>query len=89
MLNEKLKKALITAKDTVFENALLTTRIEIVSNNHTIIQGAKGVTEYEKDIIRIKLNNQEVQFFGTDFIIEYLANDCIEIRGEIINIEFL
>lgn len=95
MLSEKFKKVFTTAKDTVLETAMLTSQIEIISNNHAVIQGAKGVLEYEVNMIRIKLeskeNNQrkEIQFWGNDFLIEYLAGDCIEIRGEITKIEFI
>lgn len=89
MFNDKLKKLISNAKESILDNTLLTTQIEITSNNHAIIQGSRGVIEYDQNMIRINLNSKEIQFWGDNFLIEYLSNDCIEIRGEIIKIEFI
>lgn len=89
MFNDKLKKMMSTAKDNILENAMLTSQIEIISNNHAIIQGARGVLEYDQNMIRINSISKQIQFWGDNFTIEYLSNDCIEIHGEISKIEFI
>lgn len=89
MFNESLKKLFSSAKEVVFENRLNISQIEIISNNHAIIQGANNVLEYDKDLIRINLLDKEVQFWGEDFIIEYLTFDTVEVKGNIIRIEFV
>lgn len=89
MLNDTIKKLFSDAKSAVFENSLNTSQIEIISNKHAIIQGANNVLEYEKDLIRINLLNKEIQFLGEDFSIEYLTYDTIEVKGNIIRIEFI
>lgn len=94
-MNEKLKKLLSNAKDTVLETTMQTSQIEVISNNCAVIQGADRVLEYDVNIIRISLSSneskeaKEIQFWGNNFSIEYLTGDCIEIRGEISKIEFV
>ncbi len=89
MFNDKIKNIVSSFKDSVFENPMPTSQIEIISNNHAIIQGSNTVIEYDKDLIRISLLNKEVQFWGEDFCIEYLTFDTIEVKGNIIRIEFI
>lgn len=94
-MNDKLKKLIESAKSTVVENEIITSHIEIISNNHILIQGATGVLEYDSNLIRIRLNtnsnskSKEVQILGEDFLIEYLTSNCVEIRGEIFKLEFV
>lgn len=88
MFDNKLKKVFTIAKDIVAENTF-SSQIEIISGNHAIIQGTNTILEYDKNLIRINLLNKEISFWGEDFCIDYLTFDTIEIKGNIIRIEFV
>lgn len=81
----KLKQVLQSTKDAL----LLNSQIEIVSNTHVVIQGAKGIVEYNDDSIRVKLNDKEVQFYGENLSIECLSQDSMELKGRISRIEYI
>ena len=81
----KLKQVLESAKDTL----LLHSQIEIISNTYVVIQGARGIVEYNDDSIRVKLLNQEVKFYGEHLTIECLSQDSMEIKGVINRIEYI
>lgn len=81
----KIKQLLGSAKEAL----LLDSQIEIVSNTHAVIQGAKGIMEYNDDSIRVKLNDREVQFYGENLSIECLSQDSMELKGKISRIEYI
>lgn len=81
----KLKEAIESTKDAL----LLNSQIEIISNTHVIIQGSKGIMEYNDDSIRVKLIDQEIKFYGDKLSIEYLSQDSMELKGRISRIEYI
>lgn len=80
----KLKQVIESTKEAL----LLNSQIEITGNKHVIIQGAKGIMEYNDDSIRVKLNDNEVEFFGEKLTIECLSQDSMELKGIISRIEY-
>lgn len=80
----RIKQVIDAAKDTL----LLNSQVEIVGNTHVIIQGAKGIMEYNDDSIRVKLTDNEVQFYGDNLSIECLSQDSMELKGKISKIEY-
>jgi len=80
-----LIKALIKVKNDISTDAL----IEIVGNREAIIQGSKGIIEYNDELIRINLDDFEVQVYGQKLTIQCLSQDSLEIKGIISRVEYL
>lgn len=81
----KFFRALVEIKDELS----LSSQIEIIGNRQANIQGAKGIVEYNEEIIRVQLDNNEVQFYGTNLRLECLSQDGMEIKGVIHRIEYV
>lgn len=79
-----IRKLIDDAKETV----LLGSQIEILGNHEALIQGQKGIVEYNVDTVRVKLVDQEVTFWGQELTISCLSQDSIELKGKIQRIEF-
>ncbi|WMJ23521.1 YabP/YqfC family sporulation protein [Paludicola sp. MB14-C6] len=83
------KNSLIKAFINVKEDIVAHSQIEIVGNKEAVIQGAKGIIEYTDELIRINLENLEVDFYGQKLTIESLSQDSLEIKGIIQRVEYL
>lgn len=81
----KLLNAFMNVKDEIITNS----SIEVISNRSAVIQGTKGILEYNDDLIRISLDEFEVQFYGTKLSIQCLSQDSLEIKGTINRIEYV
>lgn len=67
---------------------LKSSQIEILGNNEAIIEGCKGILEYEEDIIKLNLGKMSVKFFGRNLTVKCMNNDNVILNGFITNIEF-
>lgn len=81
----KLLNAFMSVKNEITTNS----SIEVISNRSAVIQGTKGILEYNDDLIRISLDDFEVQFYGTKLTIQCLSQDSLEIKGTINRIEYV
>ncbi len=80
-----LVKALIKVREEIVDSS----QIEIIGNRHVIIQGSKGIIEYNDDLIRVSLDEKEVQFYGEKLCIHCLSQDSLEIKGSINRVEYI
>lgn len=80
-----LIKALISVKEEISSKS----QIELISNKEAVIQGTKGIIEYSDELIRVSLEDFEVQFYGQKLNIECLSQDSLEIKGIIYRIEYV
>lgn len=72
-----------------FESLMNTfTQIELLGNREAVVEGCKGILEYDENIIRLSINKLEVKFYGNDLSIRNLNSENIVINGNIHNIEF-
>lgn len=62
--------------------------IEILGNKEAIIDGCKGVLEYEDNSIKLNLNSKSVRFRGMNLELKAYAIEQVIISGIIISIEF-
>lgn len=67
---------------------LKSSQIEILGNNEAIIEGCKGILEYEEDVIKLNLGKMSVKFCGKNLTVKCMNNDSVILSGFISNIEF-
>ena len=62
--------------------------MELSGNREAIIEGCKGVVEYDEGIIRLNLGKNIVRFTGTGLSIRTLTLEQAIITGNILSIDF-
>lgn len=63
--------------------------IELKSNREIVIDGCKGIVEYDTEIIRINTGNMVVALTGRGLNIKCLTTSSVVICGFITGIEFV
>lgn len=63
--------------------------IELYGNKQIIIDGAKGVIDYSEDFLKIDLGNICLKISGRNLVIETFIYEQIEVKGEIVTVEFM
>lgn len=64
-------------------------QIEIQNNKEAMIDGCKGVLEYNENTIKLACEKMSVKFSGRDMQIKTLSQNSALITGYIMNIEFI
>ena len=87
--NKKSKFKLFTGGNTDFEKALLMgARIELLSNTQAVIEGCKGVIEYNDNYLKLRLLEGAIVLVGDNFDIVSFEEKTICIKGKINSLEF-
>ncbi len=78
-------------KDNLLAHAGLSmpTHMEINGNTEAVVDGCKGVLEYDTDVIRIRTGRLTVRFTGRGLTIRCLTADALVVTGFLTGIEFL
>jgi sporulation protein YqfC len=63
--------------------------IELYGNKQVIIEGAKGVVDYSEDFLKIDLGNICLKITGTNLVIESFIYEQVDVKGEIVALEFM
>ncbi len=63
--------------------------IELAGNRQAIVEGCKGVLEYDDDVIKLNLGKSIVKFVGSDLSINSYRLEQAVISGNIFAVEFL
>lgn len=63
-------------------------RLEIIGNSECIVDGLKGISEYNSDKIRINLGKYFITFFGDDLRIDSFSYKGAVVQGNIVSMEF-
>ena len=63
-------------------------RIEMLGNREIIVDGCKGVVEYDENTIRLSLGESVLSLCGSDLVIKTFDNDIAVISGQICEISF-
>ncbi|MBQ3151111.1 MAG: YabP/YqfC family sporulation protein [Clostridia bacterium] len=66
-----------------------TAHIELSGNKEAVVDGCKGVLQYDEDIIRLNTGRLTVCFRGSDLCIRSMQAEQVFVCGHIITIEFL
>ncbi|MCC8023451.1 MAG: YabP/YqfC family sporulation protein [Clostridiales bacterium] len=62
--------------------------IELLGNRECVIDGCKGILEYDSDKIKLNLGGQTLSFSGQDLTIRSLNNESTVVEGLIMTMEF-
>lgn len=64
------------------------THFELNGNREVIVDGCKGLLDYDENIVRVNMGKMITAFYGRNFIIKCLTEDSLIIEGFITSIEF-
>lgn len=71
------------------ESAITDTfRIEFHSNTEVIIEGCKGIIEYEESGIALNLGKSVVRFSGADLEINSFFEESAILKGTVVSMDF-
>lgn len=76
------------SEEYISDEIFLGSHIEFFSNRRIVVEGCKGIVEYDENYLKIKIDNMFVNFFGSDFLITEYDNKKIMIKGKLISVEF-
>ena len=65
------------------------THFEFNGNREVIIDGCKGLLDYDENIIRVNMGKMITAFYGRGLTIKCLTSDSLVIEGFITSIEFI
>lgn len=79
----------ITDKSEILNTEIINgTHIEIFSNEKIILEGCRGIIDYENNYIKLQLKKGHIIIIGTDFLISAFENERITVNGKIVSLEF-
>ncbi|WP_052446702.1 YabP/YqfC family sporulation protein [Candidatus Soleaferrea massiliensis] len=62
--------------------------IELMGNKEAIVEGCKGVLEYDEETVRLNLGETILKFTGRDLALKCMTSDGVIVEGYILSIEF-
>lgn len=80
MLCEKLDLPLSVVEDLSY--------MEVLGNSRVVLDGCKGVLDYNESNVRLSLSKGTILFRGDDLCFKALSNGQAVIAGNIMTIEF-
>ncbi len=63
-------------------------KIELLGNREMIIDGCKGVVEYDETTIKLSLGDSVISILGDSLVIQSFDSSVAIINGIIVNISF-
>ena len=66
-----------------------TARIELSGNPRAVVEGCKGILEYEDDVIRLNTASGIIRFMGQNLGMNCLNEDSAVVEGKILSVEFM
>ncbi len=64
------------------------THYEMNSNKEIIVEGCKGILQYEENIVKLNMQNMITVFCGRRLSIKCLTEDSLIITGFVTSVEF-
>lgn len=64
-------------------------RMEVTDDRKVVIEGCRGILEYEEDVIRLHISCGVVRFCGQKLCLSGLTEDSALVTGRLLSIEFL
>ena len=64
-------------------------RVELSGNRRAVVEGCRGILEYEEGVIRLNTTSGIVRFMGRDLTMNCLTEDSAVVSGTILSVEFL
>lgn len=85
--NDKGAKKRVFSTNYSFNSQL--PELEFSGNREVVIEGSKGVLEYDTNTIRINTNSMILCFHGRDLNLKCISPTALIINGFITNVEFV
>lgn len=86
---KKSKLNLIKDSDEIlYNNKITTSHTELFSNKRIVIEGCSNIIEYQENYIKLKLKKGIICLTGSEFLISSFNEENIDIKGNILTIEF-
>ena len=63
--------------------------IELSGNREALVDGCRGVLQYEDDVIRLSTGRRVVRFQGSGLMIRTMQQNQLLICGTILSVEFI
>ncbi len=70
-------------------NIIKGVHIEFFSNKKMIIEGCRGIIDYQSEYLKLKLKKGFINIIGTDFLISTFEEEKLIVNGNITSVEFL
>ena len=64
-------------------------RVELSGNRRAVVEGCRGILEYEEGVIRLNTTSGIVRFMGRDLTMNCPTEDSAVVTGFILSVEFL
>ena len=62
--------------------------LELVGNGRCMVDGLKGITEYNRERIKMNLGKYSVCFIGSELSINAFSPEGAVVEGDILSVEF-
>ena len=63
--------------------------LEISGNHRAVVEGCRGILEYEEGVIRLNTGSGVLRFTGTNLSMSCMTEDSAVVVGTILSLEFL
>lgn len=70
-------------------SALGNVHFEMNGNREVIVEGCRGILQYDENIVKISVKKMSVAFFGRNLSIKCMDVDSLVITGFVTSIEFI
>lgn len=64
-------------------------QIELSGNREALVDGCRGVLQYETGVIRLSTGRRVVRFQGSDLMIRAMQQNQLLITGTIVSVDFI
>ena len=63
--------------------------IELFGNTQIIVDGCKGVIDYNEDFLKLDLGKIVLKVTGRNLVIDSYIYEQVDLKGEIVSVEFM
>lgn len=63
-------------------------QLELSGNREAVVEGCKGILQYEESVIRLCTGRFVIRFTGTDLVIRSMQSGLVQICGTILSVDF-
>ena len=63
--------------------------IELYGNKQIIVDGCKGVIDYNEDFLKLDLGKIILKVTGRNLVIDSYIYEQVDLKGEIVSVEFM
>lgn len=88
VLEKRVKKQIDSLASLGTDGELESPHIEISKNERAVVEGSRGIIEYDGSVVRINCGRLILKFCGRDLRIKALASDVLLITGEFVSVGF-